>query len=242
MTTRSQPGSSSIAHPDYWWHRARTDLLSTVFGPHVGTPERTLDVGSADAPSVGWLHGERQSISLDLFPDGLVPGAGVCGSATALPFADEIFDVVAAFDVVEHCDDDVLAMAELTRVLVPGGRLLLSVPAYQWAWSDHDVLAGHHRRYTRPAFERLVEGAGVRVLRSTYAFASVFPLFVAERARRRITARTSSARTSGSLQRLPPVSPRTERMLLRLCDVDRRLLGDHDLPFGSSIFLAAVKE
>ena len=99
-------------------------------------------MGSADAPSVGWMRGDHPSVTLDLFPDGLVPGEGVCGSAEALPFADEAFDVVAAFDVVEHCEDDALAVSELARVLAPGGRMLLSVPAYQWAWSDHDVRAG----------------------------------------------------------------------------------------------------
>ena len=119
-----------------------------------------LDVGSADGPSVGWLRAEHRNVTLDLFPEGLTPGEGVCGSATALPFADGSFDVVSAFDVVEHCEDEQLAIAELTRVLEPGGRMLLSVPAYQWAWSDHDVRAGHHRRYTRPRLVRLVGGRG----------------------------------------------------------------------------------
>ena len=57
----------------------------------------------------------------------------------ALPFADDSFEVVGAFDVLEHCDPEDLALAELRRVLQPGGRLLLSIPAYDWAWSDHDV-------------------------------------------------------------------------------------------------------
>ena len=127
------------------------------------------------------MRGEHQHVSLDLLPEGLVPGQGVCGSATELPFGDETFDVVSAFDVVEHCDDDGRAVAELARVLTPGGRMLLSVPAYQWAWSDHDVQAGHHRRYTRPELVRLVEGSGMEVVRATYAFSGVFPLFVAER-------------------------------------------------------------
>jgi SAM-dependent methyltransferase len=128
-----QPGSSSLRHEGYWWHRARTDLLAAVMAPHLATPSRTLDVGSADAPSVGWMRGEQQHVSLDLFPDGLRPGEGVVGSATELPFGDGTFDVVSAFDVVEHCADDARAVSELQRVLVPGGRMLLSVPAYQWA-------------------------------------------------------------------------------------------------------------
>jgi SAM-dependent methyltransferase len=233
----AQPGSSSLSQPDYWWFRARTDLLHVVFAPFLGAPRRTLDVGSADAPSVGWMRGEHPRVTLDLFPEGLVPGEGVCGSAEALPFTDEAFDVVAAIDVVEHCEHDDVAVAELARVLAPGGRMLLSVPAYQWAWSDHDVRAGHHRRYTRSRLERLVEGAGLSVARSTYAFGAVFPLFVAERARRRL--RKSAPRKPES--RLPAVSPRADKVLMGLSRLDHRLLRNRDLPFGSSIFVAAVK-
>jgi SAM-dependent methyltransferase len=139
--------------------------------------------------------------------------------------------------VVEHCEDDRRALEELTRVLAPGGRLLLSVPAYQWAWSEHDVRAGHHRRYTRPALERLVEGSGLTVLRSTYAFGAVFPFFLAERALREVRRRTGRR----AQQRLTPVSPATDRLLMRLSAVDRRVLRRRALPFGSSVLLAAVK-
>lgn len=114
--------------------------------------------------------------------------------------------------------------------------MLLSVPAYQWAWSDHDVQAGHHRRYTRRRLSRLVEGTGMTLLRSTYAFGSVFPLFVAERARRRLR-----SPTDGSESRLPAVSPRADKVLMGLSGLDGRILRRTDLPFGSSIFLAAVK-
>jgi len=231
----TQPGSSSLRQQGYWWHRARTDLLEVVMAPHLGTPRRSLDVGSADAPSVGWMRTGQQHVDLDLLPEGLTPGEGVCGSATQLPFADETFDVVSAFDVVEHCADDATAVSELARVLVPGGRMLLSVPAYQWAWSDHDVQAGHHRRYTRPRLTRLVEGAGMQVLRSTYAFGGAFPIFLAERVRRRL-----GPAPQGDT-RLPPVSPRADRVLMGLCAMDARVLRRRDLPFGSSVFLAAVK-
>jgi SAM-dependent methyltransferase len=232
---KEQPGSSSLHQPDYWWYRARSRLLHEVHGPYLGQPRRSLDVGSADGPSVGWMRRGQRHLNLDLVPEGLVPGEGVCGSVTALPFADGCFDVVSAFDVVEHCADDRLALAELVRVLVPGGRLLLSVPAYQWAWSDHDVRAGHHRRYTRPRLVALVKGAGLRVERATYAFSSVFPLFLAERAARGLRSRKADA------SRLTPVSPGMDRVLMRLCEVDRRMLARRDLPFGSSVLLAAVK-
>lgn len=230
-----QPGSSSLRREGYWWHRARTDLLGAVMQPHLGAPRRTLDVGSADAPSVGWMRGAHQHVSLDLFPTGLVPGEGVVGSATQLPFADGTFDVVSAFDVVEHCADDARAVAELVRVLAPGGRMLLSVPAYQWAWSVHDVQAGHHRRYTRARLVGLVEASGMHVLRATYAFAGVFPLFVAERAARRVR------RAPEGDARLPEVPRGVEQVLTSTCRAEARVLRRTDLPFGSSVFVAAVR-
>jgi len=237
MATTTQPGSSSLDQPDYWWYRARSELLEAVLGAYLREPKVTLDVGSADGPSVAWMRGDHRRVSLDLHPRGLAPGEGVCGSAMALPFADEVFDVVAAFDVVEHCESETRAVAELTRVLAPGGRLLLSVPAYQWAWSDHDVRAGHFRRYTKPRLVNVVEGAGLTIERSTYAFSAVFPFFVAERAARRLRQHAGRPPAPGLAQ----VSLRVDRMLMGLSRLDRRLLRGRNLPFGSSVFLAGLK-
>ena len=237
MGARTQKGSSSLTNPSYWWYQARTELLETVLGPYLGQPTVSLDVGSADGPSVAWMRSGQRHVNLDLIPRGLQPGEGVCGSATDLPFADGAFDVVAAFDVVEHCEDESRAVAELARVLAPGGRMLLSVPAYQWAWSDHDVNAGHYRRYTRTRLRAVVAKAGLTVDRSTYAFTATFPFFLAERALRRLRRRLGRAPAPG----LAPVSPGIERLLRRLSRIDRGLLRRRNLPFGSSVFLAAVK-
>jgi SAM-dependent methyltransferase len=236
-------GSPSIEKPDYWWYTARSELLRTVLGPYVGDPARILDVGSADGPSVGWLRGRGRHTSLDMDPRGLPPG-GVCGSALALPFRDAVFDVVAAFDVVEHCDPEPVAMAELARVLTPGGRLLMSVPAYSWAWTSFDDENGHHRRYTRPRVVAALRRAGLRADRVTYAFASVFPFFAAERLARRARAAVTGGRppvAPADVVTLPELPPSVERMLLGLTGIDRSLLGSRDLPFGSSVLAAATK-
>jgi SAM-dependent methyltransferase len=249
MTTGLAGGSPSLARPEYWWYRARADLLRTVLEEHVGEPARVLDVGSADGPSVAWLHGHGRPTSLDLDIRGLGPG-GVCGSAAALPFRDASFDVVAAFDVLEHCADEHLVLTEVARVLTPGGRLLLSVPAYAWAWSDFDEQNGHYRRYTRPRAVAAVRGAGFVVERATYAFSSVFPFFAAERLTRRAARRlagptipreAADGEPSTGVVPLPQVHPVVERMLMRLSSVDRRLLARTDLPFGSSVMVAATK-
>jgi SAM-dependent methyltransferase len=216
-------------------------MLQTALGPYVRDARRLLDVGSADGPSVGWLTAS-QKVSLDLDPRGLRPPDGVCGSVLALPFADTSFEVVSAFDVIEHCEPEADALAELYRVLEPGGRLLASVPAYQWAWSDHDVANGHHRRYTRPRAVAALEDAGFEVRRATYGFAGVFPMFVAERAvrgaRHRLARRTHRP---ADVVDVPEVGPVLGKVLLGLCRWDERVLARRDLPFGSSVFLAAVK-
>jgi SAM-dependent methyltransferase len=238
VSTTNLGGSASIAAPEYWWYRARADLLRTALGGFVGDAAQVLDVGSADGPSVGWLQATGRRTALDIDPRGLAPG-GVCGSALQLPFRDGGFDVVAAFDVLEHCEPESVALAELTRVLAPGGRLLLSVPAYTWAWSDFDEENGHHRRYTRRRLARAVRLSGLRIERTTYAFASVFPFFAAERLLRRL--RRSGPEGPADIVSLPEVPPLVERMLLALTRLDRTLLGRRDLPFGSSVLLAASK-
>ena len=235
-------GSPSIDAPTYWWYRARADLLRVVMEPHLGPAGRLLDVGSADGPSVGWLRGRGDRIALDLDPRGLAPG-DVCGSVTELPFADDTFDVVSAFDVVEHCADEAAALSEISRTLVPGGRLLMSVPAYSWAWTHHDVLNHHQRRYTRSAATAAVEGAGLEVLRATYAFAGTFPFFAADRLRNRLRERRlPHPEVDGhEVAPLPEVGPFVERVLLGASAIDRRLLRKRDLGFGSSVLVAARK-
>jgi SAM-dependent methyltransferase len=227
----SPPSSASLRQPDYWWYRARSFLLEASIGP-VSVAARALDVGSADGPSVGWLEAGHL-VSLDVNAQGIAPG-GVCGSALALPFRDECFDLVSAFDVLEHCEPESGALKEMHRVLAPRGRLLLSVPAYQWAWSDHDVAAGHHRRYTRGRLVAALERDGFQVDRCTHIFGTTFPMFAAERLARRLRPRRDEAR----LPRPPgPVSG----ALMGLCRAEKWWLRRRDLPFGSSVVVAATR-
>lgn len=240
MTGRAgHGGSASIVVPDYWWYVARADLLEAALREHAEGAGLTLDVGSADGPSAAWLRQvAARTVSLDIDPRGLGAG-GVCGSALRLPFADDTFDVVAAFDVIEHCDPEAQALAEVRRVLRPGGRFLLSVPAYAWAWSDFDVANGHHRRYTRRRLVEALAGAGFVVDRATYGFAAVFPMFAAERLVRRVTRRRAAG--PADIVELPSVPFGLNGPLTALARADRWVLRRRDLPFGSSVFAAATR-
>jgi SAM-dependent methyltransferase len=223
-------GSASLDNPTYWWYVARTRLLHRVLGSYVTPGARVLDVGSADGPSVSWL-GERVAVDMD--PRGLRPGDDVCAAVEALPFADDRFEVVSAFDVVEHCEDEVLALSELRRVATPGGVVLLSVPAYQWMWSRFDVRAGHYRRYTRSRLRRATQGAGLKVERATYVFASTLPFFLA--------ARLLTKLKGAGGERVQPLPSVVERLLLAITKLDEALLRRWNLPAGSSVVMVARK-
>ena len=235
-------GSPSIEHPGYWWYRARGELLRVALEKYVAGTGRLLDVGSADGPSVGWLRDRGHRVALDVDPRGLGPG-DVCASVTRLPFVDGAFEVVAAFDVVEHCEPESAALAEVSRVLAPGGILVMSVPAYQWAWTRFDEDNHHHRRYTRPRAVAAVRAQGLEVLRASYIFTGTFPFFAADRLRTRWRERRAPAadRPAGAVPELPQVSPAVERLLMGATRVDRALLARRDLPFGSSVVVAARK-
>jgi SAM-dependent methyltransferase len=238
-TATGHGGSPSIAAPDYWWYVARSELLETALREHVAGVGLALDLGSADGPSAAWFRETAaRTVSLDIDPRGL-GGDGVCGSALALPFADGAFEAVAAFDVIEHCEPEDRALEEVFRVLRPGGRFLMSVPAYTWAWTDFDVANGHHRRYTRARAVAAVERAGFTVERATYGFATVFPMFVAERAARK--ARRARAHGPADIVDLPQLPRVLNSALTRLSRLDKAALRHTDLPFGSSVFVAATR-
>jgi len=102
-----------------------------------------------------------------------------------LPFDDGRFDLILATDVIEHLDDDRRALAELRRVAVPGAHLVITVPAYQWLWSQHDESMHHRRRYTASRLAQQVVATSWEPRVETYFYSAVLPLVAAIRALRR---------------------------------------------------------
>ncbi len=148
----------------HWWYRERRHLLARdVRGLRPGT---ALDVGAAGGGNTRVLHGLGwRATALEYGAEGAGVArerglATVRGDATALPVADATLDLVVAFDVLEHLDDDVAAVREVRRVLRPGGRFLVAVPCDPRLWSAHDEAVGHVRRYTRSTLTTLLTDGG----------------------------------------------------------------------------------
>jgi len=101
----------------------------------------------------------------------------VCATTQAAGFGEGGMSAIGAFDVVEHIDDDNAFLRHLWGLLEPGGMLYLTVPAYQWLWSQHDVVAGHFRRYTLGDLREKLDLAGFSWCFGSYFF-RVLPLSV----------------------------------------------------------------
>lgn len=165
----------AILERSHWWFLVRRDII--LYHLRVitnnGKALRVLNVGAATGYSSEFLQefGEVTSVEYDqeccAFVKNKYGKEFIQASITALPFADNSFDLVCAFDVVEHIEDDGLAVEELKRVTRSGGFICVTVPAFNFLWSKHDDVNHHFRRYTRTGIENLFNTDG-RILNSTY--------------------------------------------------------------------------
>jgi SAM-dependent methyltransferase len=151
----------------HWWYSARRAMVRRLMAPvPVG---RALDVGPGPGGNAAVLRDLGWSVTGVEYT---AVGARLCrergldvvqGDGTRLPVADASVDLVMSTDVWEHIEDHEAAAAESFRVLRPGGRLLVAVPAGMEMWSGHDVALGHVRRYERDELLELVRRHGVVV-------------------------------------------------------------------------------
>jgi SAM-dependent methyltransferase len=152
----------------HWWYAGRRALVRRLIG---GVPVgRALDVGCGSAGNTAVLRDAGwEVVGLEYSPAAasLARSRGldiVRGDARLLPFPDATFDLVMSTDMWEHIEEDDQVAAEAARVLRPGGRLLVAVPAGMDLWSGHDLALGHVRRYDRAGLTSLVESTGLEVV------------------------------------------------------------------------------
>jgi SAM-dependent methyltransferase len=153
----------------------------------------------------------------------------------ALPFASACFQVAFALDVLEHLPDERPALRELHRVLQAGGYLIVSVPAYSWLWSKHDVALAHYRRYTARELQARLCEAGFQVRRLSYALGALLPLIALARWLDRL-------RPGAPAATVIPLPHWLNRALIRLQDWETRLILRRRLPFGVSLVAVAQRE
>ena len=211
----------------------------------MGTPAagnlHVLDAGCGTGANLAMLDELRSCDGLDLEPAAL----GFCaqrgltrliqGSITELPLASQAFDLVTSFEVLYHLGvrDDRRALAELHRVLRPGGWLLLRLPAYDWLRGRHDIAVHTRHRYTTAEVRALLHEAGFSVVRLSYANCLLFPLFVGKRMTERLLPQRAGSDVG------PP--PRGNGLLTAVLMAEASWLRRHSLPWGLSVHLSGPK-
>jgi SAM-dependent methyltransferase len=225
------------AEDHMWWYRALHRRLAQAL---VGVHGSVLDAGCGTGGLLARLRAERP----DLWPAGVEwaeaaaaraaakSGAPVaCGSVNALPFADATFDAALAADLLCHgAVEPAVALAEMRRVLRPGGRLVVNMPAYAWLLSVHDRKVHNVRRCSARALSTMLRSAGFVRIRAGYWNSLLLPLMVAQR---KFLAR--HATTSD----VAPFPPSLDAMLHAVTEIERRL--PFRLPAGGSVLATAER-
>ena len=222
-----------------WFEGRRRVLSGLIGGLDLLKPARVLEVGCGPGGNLAMLQrfgevtgvepdeasrayaAERSGVRVEggLLPDGL-------------PFEPASFDLVCAFDVIEHVDEDAASVAALAGLLKPGGYLATTVPGQPWMWSRHDELHHHKRRYRMKAYRALFDAAGLKIVTASYFNTLLFPPIAAIRALKMATGSTTADDDA-----MPPAP--LNRLLTGLFAAEGPWLRHAPLPTGVSIVLIA---
>jgi len=145
----------------------------------------------------------------------------------------DVYELIVALDVLEHIDDDVASLARLKTLLSPGGRMLVTVPAFPWLWSSHDEAHHHKRRYTRLDLQQKIELAGLRSSYISYFNSLLFPAAALVRSLQR----RLNGREDKSVSKVEVSVPGRwqNRVLYSLFVLEKYVIGKLTLPFGLSL-------
>ncbi len=146
---------------------------------------------------------------------------------------DTRVDLVLMMDVLEHVEDDVGLLRQYSQSLSPGGQVAITVPAFQFLWSGHDVFLEHHRRYTRSMLSNVIEAAGLQEIRSRYFFGLLFPAVAALRLAAARKLRSGTVQPESALKSHGPL---TNKLMTLVHDVERVSLFRANILAGLTLF------
>ncbi len=241
-----------ILEDDHWWFSSRTLAINTLMRQVLPQTEGLylLDIGCGAGNMIHHLskYGKVKGIEIDPRP---VKQARLRGydvdqfdATKPLPFEDNTFDVVTAFDVIEHVDADMAALQEAYRVLKPGGYIVITVPAFMFLWSNNDAINDHKRRYAGKELKSKLQQTGFTIKRLSYNNFFVFPLAAPLIMLRR---GNEPELASHHLQEeeyqveMEPASPLVNSVLTVVGKVESGLIKLVNLPFGTSLVAVAQK-
>lgn len=229
----------------YWWFVGRRYIVRGLMRRYWRTLRACpliLDLGCGTGGNLPLLRSFGKVVAVDVTPFALRyarrhrPDALLSADACHLPFSEATFDLIAVLDVLEHLDDDRLALKEIARILRPGGCLIFTVPAFMSLWSVHDIALAHRRRYLLGDLREKILGAGFHIRHLSFALCPVFPAVFVFRKVQNLVMRHREPKTA--LIELPdPLN----RLLISFLRAEALLLPYFPLPFGVSLVGIAEK-
>ena len=235
---------------EHWWFKARIKILASILEKNLSHKNsiKILNVGVATGATSEMLQqfGEVTSIEYDEDCCQFINQQSNLnvsqGSITELNFANHSFDVVCAFDVIEHVEDDATAAKELERVCAPNGYIFVTTPAYQFLWSEHDVVNHHFRRYTLANFRNLFSTGSLVNIKTTYFnFFLFMPIALIRIILWPFQKRKTTTNTNQETDATRFTPGILNKLLYQLFLFEKVLLNQFSLPFGVSILLLLKK-
>jgi SAM-dependent methyltransferase len=227
--------------PTSFWFRGRNKVILWAIERWFPESRSFLEVGCGTGYVLGAILASRphlEAVGAELFPAGLrvarrrLKGVPLVQMDARSLRIEGAFELVGAFDVLEHIDRDEEALRAMYAALRPGGGLIVTVPQHRWLWSEADSFAGHARRYTRQELTKRMLDAGFEVLWTTSFLTFLLPLVS--------TSRLITKRRSYSLQREFGLPWWLDRLFERSLDLERAAMSRGvSFPVGGSLLVVA---
>jgi SAM-dependent methyltransferase len=227
----------------HWWFAARRKIIETMIGHFCGrgADKRILEAGCGTGGNLQMLSGFGDLAAFELDDEARILAGAKSKTEIkpgrlpdGIPFAPGQFDVVGAFDVLEHVEQDVESMSKLAEQLAPGGKLFITVPAMPWLWSRHDEIHHHYRRYTRASLDAALKRAGLIPHYISYFNMFLFPAIAGFRLLRKALRLPEAADDE-----MPAAG--VNKILRAVFGAERFLLGRVSLPVGVSLLAVVGK-
>jgi SAM-dependent methyltransferase len=226
---------------NHWWFKARRGILDqTLHGLTISDNFQILEIGCGTGGNMemleqfGTVYGmEMNEFAASYAREKTGKTVHIGSLPDEIPF-DQKFDLICLFDVLEHIEDDIAAVAAIEPLLKPGGKIIFTVPAYQWMFGKHDRLLHHFRRYTRKSLAKIIINTGLSINRTSYFNTFLLPLAVLARF---VDTLTTTKESTG--YKMP--AKIINSALYRIFSLEKYLLSRCNIPAGCSLLLICEK-